>query len=333
MNIIKILGEECEIIDTLEYITLADSFVKNKIGWGHGEAKLYVGNENERTFSFFGDMKNLDCFFIKKDLKQFLEDAEDEFLNPQQNYIKKDELPLKFAKLIRKLEYEFNDDILLFKITRVDVAPPRVYMNCNNINVDYYKYYDFMRDVALPNISYLSILKIKDCKGDIFYYFRIFIDYRTDITGYKTSEEERQEEEIIEDEMISKKEKERLIKARVGQGAYREKLLEECPFCPFTLVNDERLLIASHIKPWVKSDDKEKIDPKNGFMFTPTYDKLFDRGFITFADDKSLIVSPWLSPMNQRRLSIYTGKLIDKLNLDEKRKEYLKYHRENRFKS
>ena len=132
--------------------------------------------------------------------------------------------------------------------------------------------------------------------------------------------------------MISKKEKERLIKARVGQGAYREKLLEECPFCPFTLVDDERLLIASHIKPWVKSTDKEKIDPKNGFMFTPTYDKLFDRGFITFADDKSLIVSPWLSSMNQERLSIYTGKLIDKLNLDEERKEYLKYHRENILK-
>lgn len=327
MNIIKILGEECEIIDTLEYITLADSFVKNKIGWGHGEAKLYVGNENERTFSFFGDMKNLDCFFIKKDFKKFLEDAQDEFLNPQQDYIKKGELLFKFKKLIKKLEYEFTDDILPFKITRVDVAPPRVYMNSES------EYYDFMRDVALPNISYLSILKIKDKSSNIFYYFRIFIDYRSDIVGYKSLEEERQEEEIIEDEMISKKEKERLIKARVGQGAYREKLLEECPFCPFTLVNDERLLIASHIKPWVKSDDKEKIDPKNGFMFTPTYDKLFDRGFITFADDKSLIVSPWLSPMNQRRLSIYTGKLIDKLNLDEKRKKYLKYHRENIFKS
>ena len=220
----------------------------------------------------------------------------------------------------------FAIEKLEFKLTRVNVNPPRVYMNSESV------YYNFMRDVALPNISYLSILKIKDNSSNIFYYFRIFIDYRTDIIGYKTLEEERQEEEI-NDREITTKEKEKLIKARVGQGIYREKLLEECPFCPFTLVNDERLLIASHIKPWAKSDDKEKIDPKNGFMFTPTYDKLFDRGFITFADDKSLIVSPWISPMNQKRLAIYTGKVIDKLNLDEKRKEYLIYHREIIFKA
>lgn len=331
MNTIKIFGKEFEIIDTLEYITLADSFVKNKIGRGHGEAKLYVGNENDRIFSFFGNMEDLSCFFIKEDFKKFLEDAKEEYQNPQQDYIEKDSFPLKFYNLKTKLDNEFTDDILEFKITRSDVNPPRVYMNCNS-KADYYKYYDFMRDIALPNISYLSILKIKDNASNIFYYFRIFIDYRPDIIGYKSSEEEKQEEKISVDTTISENEKERLIKARVGQGTYREKLLEECPFCPFTLINDERLLIASHIKPWVKSNDKEKTDPKNGFIFTPTYDKLFDRGFITFNDDKSLVVSPWLSPMNQKRLGIYTGKFIEKLNLDKKRKEYLKYHRENVFK-
>ena len=325
MNTIKILGKEYEILDALEYITLADSFVKNKIGSGHGEAKLYVGNESDKIFSFFENMTDLSCFFIKKDFKNFLEDAQEEYLNPQQEYLKKDELPSKFQELKEKLN-NFAIEKLEFKLTRVNVNPPRVYMNSESV------YYNFMRDVALPNISYLSILKIKDNSSNIFYYFRIFIDYRTDIIGYKTLEEERQEEEI-NDREITTKEKEKLIKARVGQGIYREKLLEECPFCPFTLVNDERLLIASHIKPWAKSDDKEKIDPKNGFMFTPTYDKLFDRGFITFADDKSLIVSPWMSPMNQKRLAIYTGKVIDKLNLDEKRKEYLIYHREIIFKA
>ena len=39
-NFINILSKKYEIVDTLEYITLADSFVKNKIGKGHGEAKL-----------------------------------------------------------------------------------------------------------------------------------------------------------------------------------------------------------------------------------------------------------------------------------------------------
>nr|WP_265101289.1 HNH endonuclease signature motif containing protein [Helicobacter cetorum] len=70
------------------------------------------------------------------------------------------------------------------------------------------------------------------------------------------------------------------------------------------MVNDEHLLIASHIKPWIKCDDKEKIDPKNGIILTPTYDKLFDRGFISFDENKRLLLSPWLSPMNIKRLNL-----------------------------
>ena len=325
-NFINISNKKYEIIDTLEYITLADSFVKNKIGKGHGEAKLYVGNENEKTSNFFGNIQNLSCFFLKKDFRNFIKDAEEEYLNPQQDYLKKDEMPLRLDKLKEKLEDIGDKEILNFSINRVDVAPPRVYVNSES------KFYDFMREVALPNISYLSVLKLKDKKEKIYYYFKIFIDYRPDIVGYKTSEEMKQEKHIKE-LSISDKQKEKLLNSRDGQGVYRDKRLEECQFCPFTLVNDERLLIASHIKPWVKSNDKEKVDPKNGFIFTPTYDKLFDRGFITFESDKTLRVSPWLSPMNQKRLGIYTGMLIEKLNLDDRREEYLKYHRENIFKS
>lgn len=50
------------------------------------------------------------------------------------------------------------------------------------------------------------------------------------------------------DENITTSEKETIIKSTVVQGKYREKLLEECPFCQIRMVNDERLLIASHIK-------------------------------------------------------------------------------------
>lgn len=322
----KINGKEYEVIDTLEYITLADSFIReNKIGSGHGEAKLYVGNEGERLFEFFGDFK-INCFFCKKDFKLFLEDSRQEYYDPQQEYIKIIDMQERFEKYYSQIE-EIAEETLKFELYRVDVAPPRVYVNAES------DYWTIMRTIALPNISYLSVLKLKDEKDNIVYYFRIFIDYKSDIIGYQMPEEKTQEETIENDEKISKKKKETIIRARIGQGKYREDLLEECPYCPFTLVNDERLLIASHIKPWAKADNEEKIDPKNGFMLTPTYDKLFDRGFITFDDDKKLIVSPWLSPMNQKRLNIYTGMLINKLPLDEKRKEYLKYHRENVFKS
>lgn len=94
---------------------------------------------------------------------------------------------------------------------------------------------------------------------------------------------------------------------------------------------NDRLLVASHIKPWVDSDDREKTDPKNGFMFTPTFDLLFDRGFITFTDDKKMIISPWLSKMTLSRLNIAPNKQY--LMLPTKgREHYLDYHRTEIFK-
>ena len=121
---------------------------------------------------------------------------------------------------------------------------------------------------------------------------------------------------------------ERLTKARIGQGKYREQLLESCPFCPITLVGDDRILIASHIKPWSSCiDDKEKLDPYNGFMFTPTFDKLFDKGFISFSNEKRVILSPFLSKLTYSRLGIKENQLFDKLPV-EKREKYLAYHRE-----
>jgi len=324
ISYITIESKKYEIIDALESITLADSFVKNKIGTGHGEAKLYVGNENQRLVSFFGDFSGM-CFFAKKDLKIFLADSELEFKNPQQQYVKKNEMNDIFNALSLRVD-GYTDSLLYFQLYRVNVEPPRVYVNSNS------EYYDFMRSVGLPNISYVSVLKIKD-KEKIFFYFKIFINYSSDIVTCIMPEDESEQNKILSNTKIPERKKTTLIQARIGQGQYRLDVIEQCPYCPFTMVNDERLLIASHIKPWNKSDDKEKVDPKNGFMFTPTFDKLFDRGFITFDDNKKLIVSPWLSPMNQKRLGIYTGKNIGMLPLDEKRIKYLKYHREYVFKT
>ncbi|WP_077368178.1 HNH endonuclease [Anaerosalibacter sp. Marseille-P3206] len=324
MNNIIINERRFDIIDTVECITIADSFVKiNKIGTGHGEAKLYVGNYNDRLVEFWGDFSDR-CFFLKSDFEKFLTDSKDEYLFPQQEYSNKDVMPKVYEKLREKIS-NLENDFLEFNIYRSDVALPRVYINSDS------DYYTLMREVGIPNISYVSILKLKN-NNKIYYYFKLFIDYKSDIVKFYRPRERDQENLIVKNDKISKRSKERLISSRVGQGEYRTKLLNECLFCPFTLVNDERLLIASHIKPWADSNDREKVDPKNGFILTPTYDTLFDRGFITFENNKKLMVSPWISPMNQNRLQIYTGKTISKLPLDEKRIVYLEYHRKNVFK-
>ncbi len=98
------------------------------------------------------------------------------------------------------------------------------------------------------------------------------------------------------------------------------------------MINDERLLIASHIKPWAVASDIEKLDPKNGFMLSPLYDKLFDRGLMTFTEDRRIVLSNWISPKNKERLGIKDGQFIQMLPLDEARQSYMQFHRSSVFK-
>ena len=124
---------------------------------------------------------------------------------------------------------------------------------------------------------------------------------------------------------------------RTSKNGFFSKAFKACScenafsFCPITLISDDRLLIASHIKPWVLSDDFEKTDPKNGFMLTPTFDRLFDRGFLSFTNDKRTILSPFLSNMTYSKLGISDNKIITKLPT-EGREEYLEFHRKNILK-
>jgi len=91
------------------------------------------------------------------------------------------------------------------------------------------------------------------------------------------------------------------------------------------------LLIAGHIKPWAKSDDSEKLDPKNGLVFTPTYDRLFNNGLISFTEQCALIISPLLSRETSTRLHIHPNMELDipmHGQSNKPRQEYMEYHRE-----
>lgn len=323
-NIIKLDNGTYSILDVLNNVTIPDCIVFNKTGTGHGEKKMYVGSvNNSNTLSFF-DNFDRDCFFLKSDLIKFMLDIKPEFETPQQQYARPDRL-MKYFLMAQESLSKIKGEVVPFRLYRVGVTPPRIYINSDSEN------WDIFRRIALPNISYISFLKLQGHAGSIYYYCRPFMDYRTDIIKYDSPLDIAEEDKIQKSDK-SDKEKGNLISARKGQGLYRQKLLDECPFCPISGINDERLLIASHIKPWVKSDDKEKIDPKNGFALSPNYDCMFDNGYMTFASDKTIIVSPWISPMNQKRLGIYTGMKVPKLPLDSEREHYLEYHREYVYK-
>lgn len=250
-----------------------------------------------------------------------MDETKAEYLGPEQPYINKQDLP----ELWRKRKKEINNlpQVIEFEvIEQTQIAGPRIYVNSSD------KAYKIIRELSLPNITYISVIKLISEKNELVYYFRLFADYFGEVEHPYTVEKE---EEQIEDINIDTAEKKQLYKARVGQGEYRTKLLQLCPFCPITLISDDRLLIASHIKPWASSDNFEKTDPMNGFMLTPTFDRLFDRGFLSFTDDKKTILSPFLSNMTYSKLGISNNKLIPHLPT-EGREIYLEYHRKNIFK-
>lgn len=321
---ILLANEHFRVIDTKEKITIADSFVvrQNKIGRGNGEAKLYIGQNNQETRDFFGGQGFvIPCFLLKSDLLKYLEETKAEYLRPEQPYINREVLPnlwndrkQKVGALPNRIEFEV--------VEQTQIAGPRVYVNSND------NAYKLIRELSLPNITFISVIKLLDDNGRLNYYFRLFADYfGEDEHPYII---EKEEENIIESS-ASSIEKKQLIRARIGQGEYRQKLLLECPFCPITLIADDRLLTASHIKPWAISNDFEKTDPKNGFMLTPTFDRLFDRGFLSFTDDKRTILSPFLSNMTYSKLGISDNKFIPHLPING-RESYLEFHRKEILK-
>ncbi len=124
-------------------------------------------------------------------------------------------------------------------------------------------------------------------------------------------------------------EQELLVKVRTMQSEFREKLLRALKFCPITQVVDKRLLVASHIKPWCFSNNFERLDINNGFLLSPLFDRLFDKGLITFSEDKWLIISKDMKKSDITKLGLIERK-IERLPIDN-RENYLSYHRENIF--
>lgn len=116
--------------------------------------------------------------------------------------------------------------------------------------------------------------------------------------------EERLENLVYSDSDISITEKEMIIKSRVGQGIFREKLIKKYDKCIITGITDKRLLLASHIKPWRSSNNIERLSSENGLLLSPLYDKLFDIGLISFDNNMKIIISNDLKPNNISKLYI-----------------------------
>lgn len=127
-------------------------------------------------------------------------------------------------------------------------------------------------------------------------------------------------------------EAERLVVQRVGQALFREGLLEYSQGrCAVTGLAIPELLRASHIKPWAACEtDAERLDVFNGLLLAPHLDALFDLGFITVAEDHTVLVSESLDAGARAALGV--DRRLGITGLTAKHEQYLGFHRTHVFR-
>lgn len=125
----------------------------------------------------------------------------------------------------------------------------------------------------------------------------------------------------------NKTERSGLVTSRVGQGAYRKRIIHRWEYeCAVTKFNKLEILIASHIVPWSKSTDAERLDINNGILLSPTYDALFDKHLISFDHQGKILLSDKIEYSAYEKIGVSGKEKIQ--NLSRYNFEYLDRHRE-----
>jgi hypothetical protein len=330
---VQIAGVEYFKTSSWKALSIPDSFVvrDNKLSSGNGEAKYYVGGRNDPELRiFFGEeLFSINAVLIKEDLVQFLDDCKTEYFKPTQPYQHLSDLPQMWTTRMKTV-MSFQADHLLFQCDEQAAGEERCYIKGTKGSA-----YDLLRELALPNRASIIIEKYRSRDGLELFVFRI--RFSTGTIEDRSLIEQSQIQEIESDTNLNETTRKQLILARVGHGKYREGLFASCgAICPFTGIKDERLLVASHAKPWSMSSNSERVDPQNGFVLSPLFDKLFDRGLMTFKDDGEVILSGSLTPIMIGDLEIpeFTDlplPIFGQENLSRRR--FLDFHRRNIFVS
>lgn len=184
-------------------------------------------------------------------------------------------------------------------------------------------------ELAISLIMIEPSFVAKDKKGNHMYSnslkrFRCYRYLNTDIGIQEVVEETL----VMENENLTKTEKEVIVKARRGQGKFRESLINKYDNrCIMTDISISQVLVASHIKPWVVCNNQERVDVNNGLLLSATYDRLFDSGLITFDINGKIKISSMISKENANKLNLTYGKKYN-IKYHPEMNKYIKYHNE-----
>lgn len=148
------------------------------------------------------------------------------------------------------------------------------------------------------------------------------------ISDFASSLDDIMERRILEDASLDHTVREQLIRARLGQGLFRKRVLDVEPICRITGIEKSNLLIASHIKPWrACGTAAERLDGFNGLMLAPHADFLFDRGLIGFEDDGRPLYSSQLQDPDAAKLGLHAVQRPAPRPFQDESRAYLQHHR------
>lgn len=161
-------------------------------------------------------------------------------------------------------------------------------------------------------------------------------NYKLDISDEHLISEYEKEEKIIEklanefgiagNHMVNE-----VVRLSQTQLIFKERLKREhgchCWLCG---IENETLLIASHIQDASKSNIHEKADNNNGLLLCAQHDKLFDSGLISFDFQTGRIMISKLLSENDRKLTnINENMKLDEELMTDGRRGYLIWHNNN----
>lgn len=164
-------------------------------------------------------------------------------------------------------------------------------------------------------------------------------EYRLDISDEHFISELEKENKIIE--KLSKEfgiagtriviEEVRLTQTQL---IFKERLKREygkrCFLCG---MQQDEMLIASHIKPAAKCNIYQKADNNNGLLLCANHDKLFDQNLISFNfTDGSIMISEEISNEDKKLCNINESMKLEESLLTSQRMDYLMWHNEEFYK-
>jgi predicted restriction endonuclease len=132
-------------------------------------------------------------------------------------------------------------------------------------------------------------------------------------------------------------ERQAMAKQRVYQDFFRRSVLASydstCCVCRCDL---PPLLVASHIIPW-SVDEKNRLNPENGFCLCLLHDGAFDAGLLTITQSFTVCVACETrrskSIFVQKAIVGFDGKAVQRPRRFVPRPEFLEWHRKNVFRT